>query len=259
MLVAWAATYVIRQCRRAGRIMYGALALAGGTLIAWLEPYMNFARPTAETYNSYYVNLGSWGPYLPSFPDTRNTREPLPLVYEACYSTYFLPLAMFGCAVMRRCARRRPSIGKPGPIGCAFVTILMVESVIDIAYVRLSFYQYWNTVPQLTLWAGKPYQYPVYAAVLASAYSTSLGALRYFRDEHGHTLGERGIDVAAMPHARAVILRFLGITRCLTLVFAAYVFSYAASSIYGGPIPDRPPTYMLNNVCGTTTHQPCSP
>lgn len=257
-VIIWSVVYVVRQCRRQHRITYDALALIGGTLVAWLEPYMNFFRPAAEPYNSYYFNLGSWGPYLPGFLNDENFREPLPLIYEVGYGSYFLLLAMFGCKVMERCARRWPRMSNAGLIGCTFAVFMVVEPLADNMYVRLHFYQFWNTIPELTLWSGETYQYPVYEAVLASAYFTSLGALRYLRDDHGHTLGERGVNESTKPLLRPIVLRFLGVTGCLNLAFGAYIFLYAWSSVYGGPIPDNPPSYMLNNVCGVGAEQPCS-
>lgn len=258
VVIIWSVVYVVRQCRRQHRITYDALALIGGTLVAWLEPYMNFFRPAAEPYNSYYFNLGSWGPYLPGFLNDENFREPLPLIYEVGYGSYFLLLAMFGCKVMERCARRWPRMSNAGLIGCTFAVFMVVEPFADNMYVRLHFYQFWNTIPELTLWSGETYQYPVYEAVLASAYFTSLGALRYLRDDHGHTLGERGVNESTKPLLRPIVLRFLGVTGCLNLAFGAYIFLYAWSSVYGGPIPDNPPSYMLNNVCGVGAEQPCS-
>ncbi|MEU0517896.1 spirocyclase AveC family protein [Streptosporangium sp. NPDC006007] len=256
--IVWSVVHVVRQCRRQRRVTYDALALIGGTQLAWLEPYMNFFRPAAETYNSYYFNLGSWGPYLPGFLNQENFREPLPLLYEIAYGAYFLLLAKFGCRVMNLCAQRWPHMSKAGLIGCLFATFLIIEPFVDNLYVRLHFYQFWNTIPELTLWSGETYQYPIYEAVVASALFTSFGALRHFRDNYGNSLGERGADESTRPLLRSTVLRFFGVTGCLNLVFGAYVFIYAWSSVYGGPIPGNPPSYMLNNVCGVGAEQPCS-
>ncbi|MEV6558153.1 spirocyclase AveC family protein [Nocardia sp. NPDC051756] len=251
-------SYAARRSWRERRITFDATFIIGGTLIAWQEPFMNYLRPGNQFYNSYWVNLGSWGPHLPGFMNVDNKREPLPLIFELGYGSYYLLIAVFGCQVMRWCARRWPRLSKPQLVMCCFGGFLLTEPLLDALYTTTSFYQYGHGIPELTLWSGERYQIPLTEVLASCSFFTSYSVLRYFRDADDHSIAERGIDEAGMSGLRSAISRILGVAGYIAIVSGLFMVMFNWGTIYGGPAPADMPSYMVNNVCGTETDHPCS-
>jgi hypothetical protein len=254
----WWVTYLTIRSRRERRITFDAVFVIGGTLIAWQEPFMTYLRPATLLYDSYWINLGSWGPHLPGFLSDNNKHEPLPLLYELCYGAYYLTLAVFGCAVMKFCARRWPQLSNTKLILCCYTAFLITEPLLDLLYVRISFYQYGHGTPWLTLWAGKPYQIPIPEILDSCLWFTALAAVRYFRDSHDHSIAERGINESARSTLQSATLRILAVAGYLTIANTLYMAMFNWAGIYGDPVPRDMPSYMINKVCGPGTDHPCS-
>src|SRR5437667_171266 len=75
--------------------------------------------------------------------------------------------------------------------------------------------------------AGKTYQFPLYEPFIFGLTWMAPGALRYFRDDKGRSVVERGIDESKISRRRANGLRLLAVIGFLNLVYL--LFSVASS------------------------------
>lgn len=87
-----------------------------------------------------------------------------------------------------------------------------------------------------------------------------MGALRYFKDDRGLTVVERGVDTLPISQGRKTLLRFLAISGMLNvLVFCFFNLPNgligAHSTEWPRDVQDR--SYLTDRLCGEGTDRAC--
>lgn len=148
-------------------------------------------------------------------------------------------------------------MGKIGLIVCGLATIAAIDFVLEIVLIRTQLYAYPGSIRWLSLLGGTRYQFPAYETLVAGALFTSVAALRFFVDDRGRSIAERGIDEQRLPAVRAGALRLLAVTGFVTLAMLGYSFFWCWASFYGGPYAKDLPSYLVNDMCGPGTGYAC--
>jgi hypothetical protein len=126
--------------------------------------------------------------------------------------------------------------------------------------IRLGLYAYPGAIPGWTVNQGKYYQFPIYQVVLTSGLFTAWASIRYFRNDKGQTIAERGIErVQAGPRAHTG-LRLLALIGVCNAVFAVvYIVPSQFFALHAGAWPkdivDR--SYLTDGLCGPGTTYAC--
>jgi hypothetical protein len=237
---------------RQGRITTDGRILFAAAMVFFWDMSVNYSS-IALFYNAYFVNFGSWANGAwPGWLSPSGHLLPEPLVFIVpAYLALVLSQAMFLCWLLRKASARWSNMSVAGTLGLMVVGLTIVDSVIEILFLRTGMYAYPGAIASLTLWAGKTYQFPLTEGFLFGGLGVSAtAAVYYFRDDQGHTFVERGIDK----------LRYSGFTKSWMRTLAIYGFIHTAFfllyfipcqfvTLHADPFPKGYPSYMSNGMC----------
>ncbi|MFI6998219.1 spirocyclase AveC family protein [Nocardia sp. NPDC050175] len=253
--VAW----IVRGCVRERRMTFDAKLLLGTMALTWLDPIGNMVR-ISFFMNSYYINRGSWTPFIPGWISPNAGRLPDPLLVE--FTGYMaLPLsAVVGCWVLRSIEKRWPAIGKVGLVVSIWVFMMVAVVIIHQVLVQHSGWAMWTT-PQrnLTVFAGTRWQLPIVPDVMFwGAMFASLTLLRHFRAPDGRSFVERGVDRVNVPERVRTALATFAVIGYTSTAMLGYAVCAVAVSLYpGDTMPAQVPSYLVNDMCGPGTEYNC--
>ncbi|MGQ0624015.1 MAG: spirocyclase AveC family protein [Sporichthyaceae bacterium] len=260
-LAVW--RFVVRPWRRDGRLgLDGMMTLAFG-LAYFQDPLFNYSG-TWLTYNSFMPNWGSWlseipGSAAPAEPGAQLAESPLWVL--PLFLLVLLPACIALNWLMRRCRLRWPTASATRLFLVAWLAASVFTLVLE-AYVLMpiGFYTYAGADPGWSVNANQFTQYPIYEAILWGALWAAWASLRFFRNDRGETLAERGIeDLDATPRQQTGI-RFLAVFGAISVMFLCIYNIPAqmfAARAHPFPTDVQERSYFLNGLCGTGTHHEC--
>lgn len=257
-LVAFAVA-IARAWRRDRVITLTGAVFIAWTVCLWVDPAtLNFLR-TQMLYNSYAVNVGSWGPHIPGWVSPNAGLLPEPLIaYSGVYGAQVI-LALLAMDVMRRVRRKHPEMGPAGLMLRSLGVLMVVDLVLEVLLIRAEFWAYAGVVQRLSLWGGERYQFPLYEPLFFGGINVLIGAMLFFKDDQGRSFIERGTLFRRQRQAKDVTStsRILTVTGFVTVVYLGYTALMGFFGLYGGPYPEGYPSYMMNGMCGPGTQYEC--
>jgi len=252
--------FVIKPWRREGTLSVdGMLVLTFFTLF-WQDPMLNYSQ-TWATYNSTFINFGNWAASLPGWLGPNGYLFAEPIIWTAPVYVYAsMGGVLLANLVMRKAKERRPQLGTAGLVTVAMVFCVLFDIVIETVWMRLGIYTYAGSIEWLTLFSGHYYQFPIYEPIFAGAMFTAFACLRYFQNDKGQTVAERGVDELRTSTRNKTGLRLLatvGIVNLLMLV--TYNFPMQWFGTHADPWPEdiTSRSYLTNGLCGPETAYAC--
>jgi hypothetical protein len=260
LLASGCVIWVVRQSLRERKLTFDAMLLIGWVTCFWLDPVPNWIRPQVF-FNSYYVNMGSWVEHIPGWWAPSGGNLPNSLFLEG--TAFFCNIlgCVLACAAMRRAqARWNLSNFKAFFVG---VTTAMAFFLLMEEYMIWTGWLAWpGAIHALSLNAGTIHQMPLTEMVVTGfCLVGAIGALRYFRDDHGRSFAERGIDKLGFAGPRAgakkSIVALLAVIGFCNASWLTYNVITIPLSLYVDKMPSGFPSYMTNDMCGTLKMQLC--
>lgn len=250
-----------RPWRRDGKISFYGLLVPAYLTMYWQDLFCNIVKPTF-TYNSHFLNRGSWYEFIPgwSLPNANRMPEPWVFSFPVYVVGLLLPI-LLAFVVVRRIHARHPQLGTAGILGSWALVVTPIVVVLDIMFVRLGAYVYAGTIPSLTLFSGHFYQYPLYEILCFGMLAVGWGSIFSFRDDKGYSFVERGVDsIRGTPRQRTA-LRFLALSGFLNVVFLVVynlpmILISLAPSFAWSPDLDHM-SFLRDQLCGAGTTYAC--
>ena len=244
--------FLIRPWRREGHITTDGLILLAIVPCVWQDQLINFFQPWF-TYNTYLFNLGGWFSHIPGWMSQNGHLQAEPLLWIVPIYVY----ACFGATVavsvgLRKVKERWPHLGAFGLLSGCFGVLCVFFSLIEPVWMTLGFYTYPGAIKGLTVFHGRYYQYPIYCAILGAVWVTFMASFRYFRNDRGETLAERGLDQLRVTGMKRTGIRFLALSGAMTTAFMCYAIPGAIIGLYSDPWPKdiTSRSYFVHGICG---------
>ena len=255
--------FIIKPWVRERRITLDGMLFGSMGLMFFQDPFLNYFN-TWCTYNTWLFNRGSWSPYVPGWvsPESpgRQVAEPL-LTNAPGYAWGVLLITIVGCWVMRRIKMRWPRISNLRLILYTYAIAFVFDFVMEaLVLLPMGLFTYPGAIRSVSFNAGTYYQWPVYEGVMWGAVQTALCCLRFFTDDRGRTVVERGLENVRGGFARQQLTRFLAI---FAAVSASFFFLYNVPAQWVGMHADPWPedhqkrSYFTGGICGDGTNVPC--
>jgi hypothetical protein len=262
-LIAFAAVFylvIIRPFRRLGRLSAdGILALALITLW-WQDPLSDYFVPWF-TYNTAFTNWGSWLGHVPGvlLPNAERFADS-PVWTLPMYLYLVFGSTILGCAFMRWARRRWPGLSTVGLIGVTALFFFTFDLTLESICMRLGFWAYPGAISWLTMFHGHYYQLPLTEVLIITPWWTSFTCIRYFKNDKGETLAERGLERLRVQGKRRTGVRFLALVGIYNIAFLAfYNIPAAVQGLWASPWPQDilERRYLTNGLCGPGTDYAC--
>jgi Spirocyclase AveC-like len=252
--------FVIRPWRRERTLTTdGLLVCAFATL--WFEDPISSYYNHWFTYNANLINFGSWVKGVPGWMSYSKpghmVLEPL-LVIPFVYVYFIMIGVLVGCWAMRR-AEERWNLSTLQLVGVCFATMCALDVIGEgLIFLPLGFWEYPGGYGML--WPSTYHKYPVNEMVTIGALFTLVCSLRYFKNDRGQTLVERGLDRLTVGERPKLGLRFLALLGAVHLsLTVAYTLPNSVVGAHSRPWPAdlMKRSYLTDGVCGAGTQNAC--
>jgi hypothetical protein len=169
---------------------------------------------------------------------------------------------ILGCWVMRRVKSRWPNISTLRLIGVVVVWAFFFDLVIEGLFLMpMGLFTYPGAIRELSLNAGTYYQWPIYEGLMWGGVQAALCCLRFFTDDRGRTVVERGLEHVQGGFVRQQLTRFLAIfAACSAAFFLLYNVPVQWFATHGDPWPEdiqKRSYFMTGAACGDGTDRLC--
>lgn len=236
---------VIRGCIREGRLTFDAQFCIAGLLTYWCDPMVEFLQPIF--FNSaYYVNVRDWTGFIPFVvnPDAGRIVEPY-LAYIPMYTVGFLTYAMMLNSLMQRVEQRFSRVSAVGLFGLAFTVGAIVEIIVELLWLRLELISYPGAPDFLAIYVGD-LKMPWIEWFTGGLVFASFSLVRYYVDEHGKRITERGLDHC--PLRLRTLVSTLAMVAVLNSLMITASLMDAFVGLYSSPYRPQP-AHLLVGAC----------
>lgn len=255
--------FIIRPWVRERRITLDGMLLVSMGLMMFQDPMLNY-HSTWCTYNAWLFNQGSWAPYFPGWaaPEEPGHTVPEPLLTNVPgYAYGVLLLTIVGCLFMRKIKNRWPGISNLRLILVTYAIAIVFDFVMEgLILLPIGFYSYPGAIQELSINAGTYYQYPIYEGFMWGGVQAALCCLRFFTDDRGRTVVERGMDNLRGGFAKQQFVRFLaifgGVSACF-FIFYNIPATWLGTQADPWPEDVQKRSYFNPGICGEGTDRPC--
>jgi hypothetical protein len=254
--------FLIRPWVRERRFTLDGLLFVSCALFFFQDPFLNYVN-TWCTYNTWLWNRGSWSSHVPGWvsPEEPGRQVAEPLLINATGYGMVMFFAIAGCWLMRRLKNRWPGMSNMRLIVATYAAAIILDFVMEAGFMLpFGLYTYPGAIRSVSVFADTYHQWPIYEGLMWGGVMTALACLRFFTDDRGRTIVERGLDQVRGGFAKQQFIRFLAI---FAFTSSAFFFLYNVPAQWIGLHSDPWPadhlkrSYFNGGICGDGTDTPC--
>lgn len=263
MTIFWTASFVwfvVRPLLRERRLTTDSLIVIGCTLASLFDALSDVGQYWF-TYNSYLFNRGSMLGVMPITlsPHAPGANEAWPMFFINTLYGNFVIVAILMCALLRVVKSRWPSVGTPTLIAICFVLGAVADFIIEgLVLLPLGFWTYAGG--HWAIHEGTYYKFPLHEAICAGSVFASLTCLRFFVDDKGQTICERGLDRLVASPMKKSVMRFCAVIGgTISIFIVTYHIPQGFIALHSAAWPDDvvQRSYFTNRICGPQVNLAC--
>jgi hypothetical protein len=253
---------LIRPWRTERQVRTDGLLVGAFFLVFFQDPLSSIFGDWFS-WNAYLLNKGSW---VSSIPGSHAYGKPGAAVVEPILAGFLwvwiaFAGAWFGARVLRRGTARWPGLGATSLIALVLFPAMMAFDFVLEGLVTIPSGLYVYSGGHLSLFPDAYNKYPLHEAVFAGACLAGLAALRFFKNDKGETLVERGVSDLRVGARGKVALRFLALAgACQLIPFVTYNLPTGwIAGAHSAPWPKaiQGLSYFNAHLCGAGTDRTC--
>lgn len=255
--------FLVRPWRRERRVTTDGLLVVAFFVMSFQDPLSDYFGYWF-TYNSYMVNFGSWASSVPGWLAYARPGHMIASPILAMPPFYVVALFVacwLGSWVLRTVRARWPRLGPAALVGIVlFPTMVLFDFVLEgVIFMPLGFWQYGGG--GLSLFPDAYHKFPISELPTAAAIFSGIIALRFFKNDAGETLVERGVNKMQTGPVRKAVVRFLALAGAVQLImFCTYnlpLAGYVGAHSAPWPVDTQSRSYFTDYVCGAGTENIC--
>jgi hypothetical protein len=253
--------FVVRPWRRDRRLGLDSLIVLAFYWTWWQDPLFDYLTH-AWNYSAVNLNMGGWAGHIPGWVSPNGGNIPEPLLWVL---PFYVGIGGFGsiltASMMRRWRARHPAVSTATMLVAVYAAWFLFDFALEFMWVRTGLYTYGGTTHGWSLFAGRFYQFPIYEPICVGFLGMGWAACRYFVNDRGETLAERGIDRVKAGGKQKTFIRFLALVGILNVSF---LFTYSLGTqfwnAHGSAWPKSiaSKSYFTTGLCGQGTGIPCA-
>jgi Spirocyclase AveC-like len=252
---------VIKPLRRDGKLSVdGALTIAFATL--WFQDPLSAYSGTWFTYNAWALNYGSW---VNSVPYATGKAAPGAMLVEPILIVpgayvYCFVVAMFAGAWVMRTARNRWPHLSPVKLGAICVAAMFAFDIVleGVMFMPLGIWEYPGG--HFNIFPNTYHKFPLTEMLTAGSAFAAVAILRFFKNDRGETLADRGVESLKVSDRRKSVLRALAMIGFVNMLFFGLynvANTWTATRMADWPTDLQKRSYLTNGLCGEGTDQMC--
>jgi hypothetical protein len=251
---------IVRPWRRTGRVPVDGLLWVTFITMSLQDAGSNFFGYW-YTINSHLVNMGSFINEIPGWIAFGEPGAQTP--YAVLFHLMEYPFAFFAGILSgtwaMKFARRRWNLGPVGLCAFCFPFMMLFDLVAEGFFTLTGFYT--MAGGHLSFFPEAYNKFPFIETVFIATLLTPLVALRFFRNDKGETLVERGADQLRMSAGKRDLVRLLALIGigqtiylvCYNIPISAYMG--AKPGIWPRDVQER--SYFNDHLCGPGSNRLC--
>jgi hypothetical protein len=253
---------LIRPVLRDRKLSFDGMLVLAALTIVWQDQFVNYLAP-GFTYNSLFLNVNSWDSFVPGWVSPNHDVFPTPvLTVGGFYIWGLIPGMMLTCWVMRKARARWPEVSNLGLAGIGLLFCFFLDLAFEPVFMwAFGYFTYPVAHDFLTVFKGHYYQFPMWEALMWGTAWASFSFLRFYRNDKGESIVEKGADDVLVGHRRRkTVVRVLALAGAMNLIFGIYNIVFTStmamhSAAWPSDIVDR--SYFMNGMCGPGTSYIC--
>jgi hypothetical protein len=236
---------IIHQCRQQRRLVFDAVMVIAGFFTLFWDPMVNWMQPNFM-YSSQWVNLSTWVAQAPGVVNPTAGLMPQPV-----FIMFIYPFGLLGFAIilnhgMRVVRRRFPPVSNLALLAFTYAYGLFLGFCLEAPTFLFNLWGLPGAPATFSLFAnGQHYAWAEY--LTTGIVFTTFAAVRYFRDDRGQAITERGLDNVS-PAARTTVSIFATIAMFAMSMWVLLLVQIPAG-LHASPYPADYPAHLINGLC----------
>jgi hypothetical protein len=236
---------VVRQCLQQRRLVFDGVIIIAGFFTLFWDPMVNWMQPNFM-YSSQWLNLNTWVAQAPGVVNPTAGLMPQPVFIMFIYPFGLLAFAIILNHGMRFLQRRVPQISTFALLAFTYAFGLLLGACLEAPTFLFNLWGLPGAPASLSLFAdAQRYAWAEY--LTTGIVFTTFAAVRYFREEKGQTIVERGME-SFTPTARTAVTTFATIAVFAMSMWALLLVQIPAG-LHASPYPAKYPAHLINGLC----------
>ena len=252
---------LIKPWRAEGRITTDGLLTLAFLTLYW-QDFLSNSAVGMFTYNAWLPNFGNWAGSIPGWlsPNGHLMPEPIILILPT-YAWIVFGMTIVACNAMQRAKQRWPGLSTPGLVLWTYGAFIVFDIVLELLMIWSGIWVYTGgAIKGLTLFYDSYYRVPLTEGFMWGGVWTLWTMVRYFKNDKGQTIMERGLERVRVKDRGRTALRFLSFVAVINVIYLfGYNIPYGFLAVHGSGVPQdiQSRSYFSNGICGPGSTVQC--